>query len=508
MVIYIDRADVPDVNNISDAVFRYLITKHKKRVVRLSKNYDYYIGNHDIMHSDMEDEEKIRVYTNYAKYIVDIGTGYYLGEPVKYNNTNITAKRLKKGLVSNGVQASIKNGAIEQYDFDNAREIDITELTDAYDNQTISECDTKIGKDLGIFGESYELEYASTDKVPSPKTSVIDPRNCIMVRDNTVEHKKLFAIVYEICEDLSGVKYYDITVYTDHNIKKYRSRNLESFEFSPVLGCEQEHFFGEVPIVEYQNNEERQGDFEQVIPLIDGLNELMSDRITDKKKFVTSLLALFGITLDDDSIQTLNKERFLDGIPLDARIEYIQKVFDESSMAILCNDIIREIHKMTLTVDMTDENFAGNSSGQALMLKLMTMNILVKNKMRSFEKGLKKRFQMYNHWLYINGRMPIIDRKEVDIIFTVSMPLDKQEILNTVTQLQGIVDNKTLISQLWFVQDVDEVLENLKQQKKEEQKQYLDSIGMQRSLEQSFEADDDYKDGKKKNDPEDEDDDK
>lgn len=46
------------------------------------------------------------------------------------------------------------------------------------------------------------------------------------------------------------------------------------------------------------------------------------------------------------------------------------------------------------------------------------------------------------------------------------MPIDKAEIVNMVTNLQGIVDNKTLISQLWFVKDVDEVLENLKIQKK------------------------------------------
>lgn len=211
-----------------------------------------------------------------------------------------------------------------------------------------------------------------------------------MVRDNTVEHNKLFAIVYEEQEDLNDVKYYDVTVYTAFNSKRYRSTNLEDFEFHEILDSEQEHYFGEVPVVEYQNNDERQGDFEQVIPLIDGLNELLSDRITDKKKFVNSLLALFGMTIDDDDLKIVKDERFLDGIPTDGRIEYVQKVFDEGSMSVLCNDIIREIHKMTLTVDMTDENFAGNSSGQALMLKLMTMNILVKSKMRSFEKGLKK----------------------------------------------------------------------------------------------------------------------
>ena len=53
-----------------------------------------------------------------------------------------------------------------------------------------------------------------------------------------------------------------------------------------------------------------------------------------------------------------------------------------------------------------------------------------------------------------------------------------------VTNLQGIVDNKTLISQLWFVKDVDEVLENLKIQKKEAQQEYLDSFGLTKSTEQ------------------------
>lgn len=64
------------------------------------------------------------------------------------------------------------------------------------------------------------------------------------------------------------------------------------------------------------------------------------------------------------------------------------------------------------------------------------------------------------------------------------MPIDKAEIVNMVTSLQGIVDNKTLISQLWFVKDVDEVLENLKIQKKEAQQEYLDSFGLTKSTEQ------------------------
>lgn len=489
MAIYVDVANVPDINNIQSNVFRYLIKKHKAYKLKLQRNYDYYIGKHKIITEQSEDKEQIRVYSNYAKYVVDISTGYYLGEPIKYNEKNANSKQNKQ-ILNAGTQATVKNGNIFQYDWDNTKEVDISRVIEVYDNQTISECDSKIAKYLGIFGECYELEYANSWENPEPRTTIIDPRNCIMVRDNTVEHNKLFALVYQEQETLGETKYYDVTVYTAFNSKKYRSTNLEDFEFNYVPDSEELHYFGEVPIVEYQNNDERQGDYEQCIPLIDGLNELLSDRLTDKKKFVNSILAMFGITIDDDDLKVVRDEKYLDGIPTDARIEYIQKVFDEGSMNVLCNDIIREIHKMTLTVDMTDESFAGNSSGQALMLKLMTMNILVKSKMRNFEKGLKKRFEMYNTWLTIKGEMLPIDKKEVDIIFTVALPIDKAEILSTVTQLQGIVDNKTLLSQLWFVKDVDVVLENLRVQKEEAQQEYLDSFARQKALQMTFDGSD------------------
>ena len=478
MAIYIDPAMVPDLDNIDSRVFKYLIQKHKGQLARWAKCKDYYEGRHDILaHKVDDDDDVVRFNVNYAKYVVDVGLGYYLGEPVKYNSDKADKADKQRKELEGGVKASIKNGSVKLYDPDLSQKLDISRIQDVYDNETISEIDSKIGKAIGLYGEAYEQLYANSDENPEPRSTVVNPMNCIMVRDNTVEHNKLFAaIIYEIQEDLNESKYYSITVCNDHNTKEYRSRDLDNFEFYLVEGSEQEHYFGEVPVVEYQNNDERQGDFEQIIPMQDALNELFSDRVTDKKKFVNSILAMFGMTLDDDDEKELKKNRFIDGLPLDGKIEYIQKAFDENSVSVLCNDIIREIHKMTLTVDMTDENFAGNSSGQALMLKLMVMNMLVKNKMRSLEKGLKKRFEMYNHWLNVKGEMSLIDKKELDVVFTVAMPIDKPTIINMVTQLRGIVDDKTLLSQLWFIKDVDEVIENVKKQKAEEQQQYLDTF--------------------------------
>lgn len=477
MAIYIDAKDVPDLDNIPSAVFQYLIRKHKTHIEQLNKNMDYYLGKHKIMYEASEDKKKVRMYANYAKYVVDTGVGFYLGDPIKYN----AEVKKSSDILGSRVEAAVKNGHISLYDSSDARSIDISKINDIYDNQTISEVDAKVGKYIGIFGECYELIYANSADNPEPRSAVIDPRNCIFVRDNTVEHNKLFTMVYEPMEDLSGNKYYSVVVYNSHNSKEYRSKNMDDLYFSQIEGSEKEHFFGEVPVVEYQNNDERQGDFEQCIPLMDGLNELLSDRVTDKKKFVNALLAMFNITLDDENLKTIGEEQFLDGLPDDARIEYIQKQFDESSMQILCNDIIREIHKMTLTVDMTDESFAGNSSGQALMLKLMTMNMLVKNKMRSLEKGLRKRFEIYNTWLVVKGEMTKIDKKELDIVFTVAMPIDKAAIVDMVTNLQDIVDDKTLLSQLWFIKDVDEVLAAVKKQRAEKQQKYMDSFGIDKN---------------------------
>jgi SPP1 family phage portal protein len=217
-------------------------------------------------------------------------------------------------------------------------------------------------------------------------------------------------------------------------------------------------------MIAYENNSERQGDFEQIISLIDAYDQLMSSRLTDKKKFVDALLVFFGMTLREGDEGRLAQERFLDGAPLDARIEYIQKTFDESSVQVLADALVREMHKMTLTVDMSDEKFAGNASGQALKLKLLTMNLMVRNKIRRMEKGLKERFRLYNQWLYTMGEMEPVSINEIDVVFTVNMPIDEGEIVDMVTRLRGIVDDQTLLSQLWFIRDPAEALENIRKQ--------------------------------------------
>ena len=453
MICYVDREEVPNVEDIDPAVLLYLIQRAEQAAGRYTRLSRYYRGEYPLLYPKPKTDE-VRVAVNYAKYVVDIALGYYLGEPVKYDNNPV---RDRAPLPGWNATPELAKGQSQ---------IDLSPLLDCYDLQHISEVDLEIGRTLGIMGECLELCYASSDQIPRPKSARIDPRNGILVCDATVEHNKLFALVWERRETTDRERYYAATLYTDRTIKDYRSDSLKNAVFHQV-GETREHFFGTVPIIAYTNNEERQGDFEQITSLIDAYNQLMSSRLTDKKKFVDALLVFFGMTLREGDESRLATEKFLDGAPLDARVEYIQKTFDENSVQVLADALVREMHKMTMTVDMSDENFAGNASGQALKLKLLTMNLLVKNKIRRMERGLKERFALYNRWLVTMGEMKPVGVNDVDVVFTINMPINEAETVELVTQLQGIVDDQTLLGQLWFIRDPAEAAENIRRQRRE-----------------------------------------
>jgi SPP1 family phage portal protein len=467
LIFYLNREEVPDLEQISPEVIRYLIENAERAVERYERLNRYYLGFHDNLRRKPEVDE-VQVAVNYAKYVVDIGMGYYLGEPIKYN--------------ANQWRQSPDTGELSS-----TGEIDIAPLIDCYDRQHISETDAQLGKGIGIFGDCLELCYASTDDKPYPRSAYIDPRCGILVCDSTVEHNKLFGMVWERRETVNRQKYYFCTIYTDQTEKDYRSDDLKTAVFHQV-GETREHFFGEVPVIAYENNNERQGDFEQILPLIDGYDQLMSSRLTDKKKFVDALLVFYGMSLREGDEERLVREKFIDGAPLDAKAEYIQKTFDESSVQVLADALVREMHKMTLTVDMSDEKFAGNASGQALKLKLLTMNLMVRNKIRRMEKGLKERFRLYNQWLVTNGAMSPVEVTDIDVVFTLATPINEEDVVDLVTKLQGIVDDETLLSQLWFIRDPREAVENIRQQKRENADLYrMPTSGEDKMAEQAAE---------------------
>ena len=57
---------------------------------------------------------------------------------------------------------------------------------------------------------------------------------------------------------------------------------------------------GAIPIVEYPLNNARLGAFEIVLPLLDALNEVQSNRLDGISQFIQSLIVLTNADIDDD----------------------------------------------------------------------------------------------------------------------------------------------------------------------------------------------------------------
>ena len=411
--------------------------RYKKRFEMLE---NYYLGRHSILERKKDDRlSNNKVVVNHAKYITDTNVGYLLGNPVDYQ-------------VSEGV--------------------DIQPVLDAYKKQTINDLDSEIAKDVSIFGLQYEYVYANENA--EPKSCETDNKNTIIVYDDTVEHNKLFGLIYRPIYKGSTFKYWEI-IFVDKKIKRVYKSFTKSLQ---RVGKDEPHAFGDVPIICYKNNPELMGDFEPVISLIDAYNMLQSDRINDKEQLVDAILCLYGATLDEEQAEQLHESRMISDLPTDAKLEYLIKTLQEGDVDILRQTIETDIHKISMTPNMSDQNFVGNSSGVAIRYKLLAFEQNIKNKERYMEKGLMERFKLYNHFLFTQSKMAIVPVEDVDVVPKRNLPSNDYEISQMINNLTDLVDAETLISQLSFIKDASEIVALKKKEDEEKPKApYNDAFG-------------------------------
>ena len=433
MAIIRSRDLVPDLNEIPLEMLLSCIQEHQGGIARLDKLDDYYHGKHAILNRKLAGEDDLilpnnKLVTNHAKYITDMAVGYTLGKPVKYTGEKIEP------------------------------------VLEAYKALDIVSHDAELGKDLSIFGAGPELCYMTSDDVPVPRVANIDPRQMFLVVDDTVERRKLFGVHYyerrDIKNDPDG---WVIYLYSINYIVQYHAADLAGTGFSEISRIQ--HYWGDVPINEFWNNEECQGDFEQQISLIDAYNLLQSDRVNDKEQLVDSILAIMGLSLGDNldesckTIQLLKKLKVLELPGPDSRAEWLTKSLNEDQVELLRKSIKDDIHQSSMVPCLTDENFAGNSSGVAMRFKLFGLEQLAQIKERFFIQGLRNRLQLFANIL-------AVDISDVEITMTRNLPNNVLELAQIVNLLDGKVSDETLLGQLPFVENVEIELSRLAEQRK------------------------------------------
>ena len=147
-----------------------------------------------------------------------------------------------------------------------------------------------------------------------------------------------------------------------------------------------------------------------------------------------------------------------------AKAEYLIKQMSEEDTEILKDAIKSDIHKFSHVPDMTDEQFAGNSSGVAMKYKLLGLEQLTKIKERWFREGLRWRLRLFASFLSLKGS-PKLDADAVQMMFRRSLPVNDLEIAQMVQTLSGLVPAKMLLGQVPFIEDVSAAFDDLEQEK-------------------------------------------
>lgn len=403
------------------------IQELESRKARYEQLHDYYIGNQAILNRELSSEaaKNNKLVNNYASYIADISSNYLLGNPVDY-------------LAPEGV--------------------DIDAILERYAEQSMSDTDAGIALDAAIYGVAYDLTF--TDEESEANTVQIDPRNTLMVYDDSVQHRELFAINCAQVKDKDGKKINKVTAYTD---EKIITMTLNA-DGGVIEGAkEKAHFFGAVPVTEYANNKSYMGSFEPVLGLIDAYNTIQSDRVNEREEIADAILVLKNFTLDEKRQANLRDLRLLTSVPADGDAFYLTKGQSESDADILKQSIADDIHKFSKTPNLSDQNFVGNSSGVALNYKLLAFEEEAKTHERFIEKGLKKRMTLYfnleNHLKQGAGGKTAKEISRVDVVFNRNLPKNDYETSQMITNLQGIVKDEYLVKQLSFIDNAEKALE-------------------------------------------------
>ena len=375
----------------------------------------------------MKDKSKPnnKIANAYASYITDTLVGYFIGEPISYTSND---------------------------------DVLLQDLSMIFEYNDEADENAELAKNASIYGVAYEMLYLSEeDKMIRFKA--LNPKEIIPIFDKTVEQNLMAIIRYYDDYDVVDDKTYTLVEVIDNTmVRRYKMDN------SFLLLEEYPHYFGMVPVAIYKNNEEERGDFEAVISLIDAYDKMESDTLNDFEYFVDAYLALYGFTADPEDVAQMKENRIL-LMDEGTSAEWLIKQTSDTYVENMKNRLDADIHKFAKCPNMADKEFASNASGVAIKFKLLGTENLVSIKERKFKRGLQQRLELMS---MINSVLREgFDWRGIDIIFTRNIPSNDTDIANMVNTLKDIVSEETLLAQIPFVEDVQDELERLKQEREE-----------------------------------------
>lgn len=435
----------PREEEITPAVVLDFINRHKQRVPRYQELQRMYESEPDILRMDKKPAHKPdnRLIVNYAKYITDTFNGYFIGIPIKISHDNEP----------------------------------INEFVDMFKRRNdLEDSEAELSKMCSIYGHAFEFLYQNEESETC--CTYNSPLDMFIVYDDTIAQRPLFGVRYRVTND--KLEAYVYTELLEQTLKEDKNKEL-------TLVDEKKHFFGNVPIIEYVENEERQSAYESVKNLINAYDKAISEKANDVDYFADAYLAILGAELDEDGIMRIRDNRIINLFGTDdvskIKVEFLDKPDGDQNQENLLDRLERLIYQMSMVANINDESF-GNASGVSLEFKLQPMKNMAAMKERKFKSSMNKRWEMVFNVPRAVPAGKLDGWMSLNYQFTRNMPRNVADEAETAGKLQGIVSEET---QLSILSIVDNVQDEIERKRSEDMNSY--------SASESFLMDEEQEDG-------------
>ena len=454
-------------NLTPDKVMKFITHHFNYQRPRLETLDDYYQGyNRKILdkqsrrHEDGKADH--RATHSFAKYIADFQTSYSVGNPINVK------------LPEDGNNSGFDT-------FNKANDVD----AENYD----------LFLDMSRYGRAYEYVYRGEDN--EEHLAKLDPLDTFVIYSTDVDPKPIMAVRYHQIELVD-----DNQVSTINYVPETWTADMYTlYKPTPIMGkmtVDKAKPITTFPVVEFDNSNFRLGDFENVLPLIDLYDAAQSDTANYMTDLNEAMLIIQGDidTLfegsdvmntvdpnDEDAMVKLAKDKLelikemkdsnmlllksgmtVNGTQTTVDAKYINKSYDVTGSEAYKKRVAGDIHKFSHTPDLTDDNFASNSSGVAMQYKVLGTVELASTKRRMFERGLYARYQIisdiensiHGDWTF--------DPQELTFTFRDNLPADSISQIQALVQAGATLPQKYLYQQLPGVTNPQDIVDMMKEQ--------------------------------------------
>jgi len=434
-------------------IFNALILEYKPKHEKMISNYQRYKASSapdgvPVFTRKFTDTNKINRQLNnpFDVDIIDVKLGYMLGNPIIYGYDR---EKYTVDNVFDDKKYKLEFGAIDEFNLANDSE-DI-------DGETL--------KKASICGYAARLLYINQDG--QARIMNVNPWECVFISDGSLNEAQYAMRYYDMIDN--GKKRVYVEWYDEKNIYYYisaedvaNSTKESKLRFIPYdkNGKEsQPHMFTGIPLIQFVNNEERQGDCDKVYSEIDAYDRTISDVNSEIEQFRLAYVALFGLNPTDEMIEQAKKTGFFGFPDKESGMEFVTKDLNDVAIENHLNRLEDNIYRFAKSVNFEDEAFGGNVSGIAMKFKMFGLESKCVISERKFTAALRTQYKILATAMKAKGAN--IDYLNMTFTWTRNFPLNLLDEADTTLKLKGLVSERTRLGLLSFIDDPEKEIKQM-----------------------------------------------